>query len=395
MNYNLDSSFVRDQNRLLVLTALRERRHLTRAELAQVTNLSYPTVSTILKELEAEGLLTWGRERRRGSGRRPMGVEFVPHARLVAGLDLNTTTPRVVLADLDGNFTGEPVEGRPVQEASDLLPAAAEAVEAALDRQEVAPGQLLGVGVALRGTLDLENETVYFMEFEQPVKLAAGLRERLGVPVALDHNYNAALLAEHLYGSAQGCQLVFRVNVGTGISAGLLVHGEIYRGAFGNAGEFGHVAVDPDGPECRACGRRGCLELYASARAIARSARGAEVPDGEVDRVVAETGQRALAGEEAARGIFRRAAWALVVGLADAVNVLNPEMVIIDGSVVRVYPPLVDEVQQLLARTVWPPSRNHLRVGTSQLAGPVMLHGGVALILREVFRIPATRGEYR
>lgn len=393
MNYNLDSSFVRDQNRLLILTTLRERRHLTRAELAQVTNLSYPTVSTILKELEAEGLLTWGRESRRGSGRRPMGVEFVPHARLVAGLDLNATTPRVVLADLDGTFTGEPVEGRAVQEASDLLPAAEEAVKAALDRQEVAPGQLLGVGIALRGTLDLENETVYFMEFEQPVKLVAELRERLGVPVVLDHNYNAALLAEHLYGAANCCRLVFRVNVGTGISAGLLVNGEIYRGAFGNAGEFGHVSVDPTGPVCEACGRRGCLELYASARAIAQSIEGAAVPEDEVDRVVGEAAHRAAAGEEAAREVFTKAAWALAEGLTDAADVLNPEMIIVDGSVTRAYPHLVEEVRSRMARMVWPPNRRHLKVETSRLEGPVMLRGAVALILREVFRIPAERGD--
>lgn len=396
MSYNLDSSFVRDQNRLLVLSALRERRRMTRSDLARETNLSYPTVATILAQLQEEGFLRAAGPDRRTAGRRPMGVEFNPRARLVAGVDLNSPVPRAVLADLDGEPAGEVVTGRLVREAEELLPAAIEVVEKALARQGIGPQMLLGVGVALRGTLDLEHEAVHFMEFEQAVRLVPGLRERFGAPVLLDHNYNAALLAEHLYGAARGFELVYRVNVGTGISAGVLVHGEIYRGAFGNAGEFGHVGVDPQGPTCQGCGRRGCLELYASARAIARAA-GGEVPDEEVDRVVEELARRALEGEEAARRIFARAAWALAEGLADAVNVLNPEVVIVDGSVARAYPPLAEEVHRRLTETVWPPSRNHLRIETSQLDGPVpvMLRGAVALVLHEFFRMPAARSDYR
>ncbi|MGE5506936.1 MAG: ROK family transcriptional regulator [Chitinophagales bacterium] len=395
MSFNLDSSYVRDQNRLLVLATLRKQRRLTRVDLARETNLSYPTVATILRELEEDGFLRSRQADRRASGRRPMGVEFNPRARLVAGLDLNSSTPRAVLADLDGALVGDVAAGPTVREPDDLIPAALGTLEQLLERHSVRPGLLLGVGVALRGALDLENEAVHFMEFPAPVRLVPALRERFGVPVWLDHNYNSALLAEHLYGAARDCQLVYRVNVGTGISAGILVHGQIYRGAAGNAGEFGHVCVDPGGPECSACGRRGCLELYASARAIARRARAGQEPAGEeeTDRLVEETASRALQGDPEAQAIFSGAARALACGLADAVNVLNPEMVIIDGSVVRAYLPLVEEVQALLAKSVWPPSRDRLRVEASQLAGQVMLRGAVALVLQEVFRIPQVRSE--
>jgi predicted NBD/HSP70 family sugar kinase len=396
LSYNLDSSFVRDQNRLLVLAALRGRRQMTRSDLARKTNLSYPTVATILGQLQEEGFLRASQPDRRAAGRRPMGVEFNPRARLVAGVDLNTPVPRVVLTDLDGEPVGQVVTGRPVRRAEELVPSVTAGVAKALSGQGVEETMLLGVGVALRGTLDLEHEAAHFMEFEPAVRLVPALRERFQAPVILDHNYNAALLAEHLYGAARGCALVYRVNVGTGISAGVLVQGEIYRGAFGNAGEFGHVAVDPQGPVCQGCGRHGCLELYASARAIARKA-GGEVPDEGVDQAVEELARRALAGDEAARQVFDAAAWALAEGLADVVNVLNPEMVIVDGSVVRSYPPLAAEVHRRLIETVWPPSRSHLRIETSQLDGPVpvMLRGAVALILHEVFRIPAARSEYR
>lgn len=395
MSYNLDSSFVRDQNRLLVLATLRKERQLTRADLARQTNLSYPTVATILRELEEEGFLRSCQADRRASGRRPMGVEFNPRARLVAGLDLNSSTPRAVLADLDGSLVGEVIAGPAVHEPDDLVPAAALTLEQLFKVHGVRPKLLLGVGVALRGALDVTSEAVHFMEFPGLVRLVPALRERVGLPVWLDHNYNAALLAEHLYGAARDCQLVYRVNVGTGISAGLLVNGEVYRGAAGNAGEFGHVCVDPHGPVCSACGRHGCLELYASARAIARRAKPESelARDDETDRLVEETAGRALQGDPQAKAIFTEAAQALASGLTDAVNALNPEMVIIDGSVARAYPPLIEDLQTLLAQSVWPPSRDHLRVETSQLAGQVMLRGAVALVLQEVFRIPAVRSE--
>ncbi|MGE5623728.1 MAG: ROK family transcriptional regulator [Methanocella sp.] len=392
MSYNLDSSFVRDQNRLLVLATLRERRELTRADLARETNLSYPTVAAILRDLEAEGFLRTRKAERRASGRRPMGVEFNPRARLVAGLDLNTTVPRAVLVDLDGTLVGEALAGPAVRKADDLIPAALATLTGLLAQGGVGRDQLLGLGVALRGVLDLEREAASFMEFEPPVALVSALREELGLPVWLDHNYNAALLAEHAYGAAHGYGLVYRVNVGTGISAGLLVGGELYRGAAGNAGEFGHVCVDPAGPLCAACGRQGCLELYASARAIAQQVKPG-APDDEVDELVEAAAHRALQGDAGARAIFSRAAWALAAGLADAVNVLNPEMVIVDGSVVRAYPPLVGDVTELLSVAVWPPNRPRLRLETSQLGGEAMLRGAVALVLKEVFRMPAVRSE--
>lgn len=377
----------------MVLATLRERRELTRADLARETNLSYPTVAAILRDLEKEGFLRTRKAERRASGRRPMGVEFDPRARLVAGLDLNTTVPRAVLADLDGVPVGEALTGPTVRKADELIPAAVATLTGLLARGGAGRDQLLGLGVALRGILDLERETASFMEFEPPVGLVAALREEFGLPVWLDHNYNAALLAEHAYGAARGCRLVYRVNVGMGISAGLLVGGELYRGAAGNAGEFGHVCIDPGGPRCAACGRQGCLELYASARAIAHQVKPG-APDEEVDGLVEAAAHQALQGDEGARAIFSGAARALAAGLADAVNVLNPEMVIVDGSVVRAYPPLIGEVAGLLTATVWPPNRSRLRLETSQLGGEAMLRGAVALVLQEVFRMPAVRSEH-
>ena len=146
--------------------------------------------------------------------------------------------------------------------------------------------------------------------------LRTQLRERFGAPVLLDNDANAGALGEARFGAGRGHQHLFYVNVGTGIGAGVIADGRIYRGADGLAGEIGHVAVDRNGRQC-SCGKRGCLEAYASGRAIG----GPEVT------------QAASKGEASALEVLSDAARWLAIAIGGAVNVLNPSAVIVGGEV--------------------------------------------------------------
>ncbi|MER3456667.1 MAG: hypothetical protein C4304_07260 [candidate division GAL15 bacterium] len=199
------------------------------------------------------------------------------------------------------------------------------------------------VGVAVPGPLSVREGLV----LEPPnlrgwreVPLRRMLQERLGCPVLLENDANAAAVGEWWRGAGQGAQHLVYLTVSTGVGGGLVLDGRLYRGATDTAGELGHVVVDPQGPPC-SCGRRGHLEGLASGPAIARwaaeqiragcrSSLAGKEPLSARDVAVA-----AEEGDELAREAFRRAGTYLGLAVAGLVNLLNPEVVVVGGGVAQ------------------------------------------------------------
>ncbi len=226
------------------------------------------------------------------------------------------------------------------------------------------------------------------------VPLRALMAERLGLPVVVDNDGSAAVLAEHRAGAAQGCENAVFVAMGTGIGGGLVLGGRVYRGAHGYAGEFGHVVVDHDGADCPgACPGRGCLEALASGRAIGvageRAARTA--PDSALGRQLAESGvvlgqavtELAHDGDDAAREVLADVGRRLGAGLTGIVNALDPDVVVIGGGAVTAGDLLLDPAREVVAERALPPVARAARIVPARFgeeAGVV----GAALLAREL-----------
>jgi glucokinase len=207
-----------------------------------------------------------------------------------------------------------------------------------------APGPLAAVGVGVAGLVDLEGVLRFGPNLPDAIDFAVApvVRERWGVPVIVDNDANTALWAEYRAGCAVGATEAVLVTLGTGIGAGVVVDGRLQRGAAGFAGEPGHMVVDPSGPPCP-CGRRGCWERFASGSGLGRLARDA-AEAGQADRVVALAGgdaedvrgqhvtRAALEGDPDAIAVLRQFAWWVALGIANLVNVLDPELVVIGGG---------------------------------------------------------------
>ena len=181
------------------------------------------------------------------------------------------------------------------------------------------------------------------------------LAERLEVLVAVDNDATCAAWAEHERGAARGANHSITITLGTGIGAGITVKGEVLRGAHGFAGEPGHMVVDPHGPLCP-CGRRGCWERYGSGSGLGRLAREAveagrgarllELAEGDVDRVKGElVSQAATEGDPEAIEVVRRFAWWVALGIANLVNILDSERIVIGGGLVDAGDVLLDPVR--------------------------------------------------
>lgn len=386
---NIDSGFVRDVNTNLVLNVIRQKQVISRSVLARLTSLSYPTVSTIVKKLMKEGLVEEDQVGKFSGGRKPMLLKFNPQSRQVIGLDLSGSKAQAVLADLNGDFLSEVVIGGEINAKVNLVETAVEVIEELQRRTGFSMQTVIGIGASLRGSFDLPNKLFYYAENESaPVKLFDELEEHYHLPLVMDHISTVALLAEKMHGGAISAQNVAYINVSRGVSAGLMINGEIYRGGLGNAGEFGHVLIDPEGEVCTSCGRRGCLENIASLYGILKTAQrsGYPVREGlDCYQQIRALGEAAINGDELAQACFSGAIDGLAEGITDLVNILNLELVILGGKVIEAYPPFVEGVAEKVMGQCWPFSRQRLSIIPASSAEHRLLQGAVSMILEEVF----------
>ena len=186
------------------------------------------------------------------------------------------------------------------------------------------------------------------------------MHERLGLPVTLDNDANAAILAEHRFGAARGAQNAVMLTIGTGIGGGLLIGGEVYRGSSGAGAELGHVVIEADGPPCQGnCPNRGCVEALASGTAIAREgiAAAQAAPDSILGRAVAdgvtldgkEVTDAALAGDPTAVAVLEKVGRRLGVALSSFANVFEPDIIVIGGGAIRAGGLLLDPARDEMA----------------------------------------------
>ena len=203
---------------------------------------------------------------------------------------------------------------------------------------------LKAISLVVPGTVNVELGTVVKapnLPCLDGFPLAAALTDELGLPAILENDANAAAVGEMWQGAAQGCRTIICVTLGTGVGGGIILDGELWRGVDGAAAEIGHMCVDPFGGVACTCGSRGCLEVFASATAIVRMTREASprypesVLHASRDLTSESIFEAGLQGDELALEIFRRMGVYLGIGLANLINILNPEMIVIAGGVVN------------------------------------------------------------
>lgn len=261
-------------------------------------------------------------------------------------------------------------------------------------------GDLAGVGISFGGPVDFPSGrtvTCHHLPCWEGTPLRDLVAEKAGLPAVMDNDANAAALGEWAYGAARGCSHLLYLTVSTGIGGGLVLGGRLHRGANSMAGEIGHTLVAPNGPGCT-CGRHGCLEAVASGPAIARSVRAAlaagehsslaEVPPASV--TAREVAAAAQGGDALATRVMAQAGEYLGIAIANAVNLLNPEMVVIGGGVSRSGECLLGSARAAVARLAVPASVRALRIVPGALGDRDALLGAAALAFTEL--LPAGHG---
>lgn len=266
------------------------------------------------------------------------------------------------------------------------------AVEAVEEARAAAPGEVTAVGFGIPCMID-QRRGMATMAVNLPlvdVPFRDLMAEQLGLPVEVDNDANVAALAEHRGGAAQGAGDAVVLTIGTGIGGGLILGGEVYRGAVGTGAELGHITIDIDGPPCQGnCPNNGCLETLASGTALQREGRriAAEQPDSALGRALVEgreiTGalitELAHDGDAAAISALALIGRNLGVGIASYLNIFNPDVVVIGGGVIAAGDLLLEPARAEAARRALPPMRDHARIVPAHFGSEAGLVGAAAL----------------
>jgi len=266
-------------------------------------------------------------------------------ADLTVGVDIGGSKIAAAVVDADGLVRARADRTTP---ARTTAPVVVEETIADAVAELCAGHAVVAVGIGAAGFVDASGTRVMFAPHlswrDEP--LGERLQHRLGLPVVVDNDANAALWAEHRFGAARGADDVVLITLGTGIGGSILVAGHRYRGHGGMAGEFGHTRVVPDGRPCE-CGRTGCWEQYCSGKALARFAR-------EAGRDLAgpEITAAARAGDIVGQGAFAEIGRWLGVGLANIVAGLDPELIVVGGGVSAAGDLLLAPARRALAETL-------------------------------------------
>ena len=271
------------------------------------------------------------------------------------------------------------------------------AVREVRDAIEGASGTVDAVGFGIPCMIDQQRGTAV-MSIHLPIAdlpFRDLMAERLGLPVFVDNDANAAMLAEWRYGAAAGARDAALLTIGTGIGGGLVVGGALQRGSQGAGAELGHMVVKADGPPCQGnCPNRGCLEAMASGGALAREARriARERPESGLGRALA--GRREISGplvtelahdgDVAAIDALAIIGEWLGVGVCNLVNMLNPEVVVIGGGVIAAGDLLLEPVRAVVAERALSPAREHVRIVPARFGAESGMLGAAALALEGI-----------
>ncbi len=378
----LRKSALRQANERLVLNVIRQNPECSRVEITRITGLSPSSVTFIVKRLLRENLVREERvDTSPQAGRPPIILKLTPAARYALAVDLSPTGSRLAVAEWTGAIVSEtPLEWNPNPQKF------LEGVRDAMRFAAAPYGEdgILGIGISVAGTCDARSKSVTTAPNLgwRDVSLAPLFDTGIDAPVFIDNNANLSALAERWFRSTASRPLdnfVF-VTLSGGIGSGIIFGGQVLHGAFGRAGEFGHMTIVADGRQCL-CGNRGCWEEYASDRALIRlyeQRTGTRLTaKGVVDL--------ARSGDKAAAESLLETAHNLGLGFANLIMGLNPESIYIDTWAAAGWDLLKSPVWKVLRRSVPASWLEGVQVRASVHAEQASLLGAVALALSQYF----------
>jgi predicted NBD/HSP70 family sugar kinase len=380
------SHTIRNINRQIVLNYVREREPISRAEIARETALQRSTISTIVDELQAEGLVEEVGAGVSTGGRRPTLLRLRAVGAMAIGVDITPSLTTIATSDLAGRVL-EQEQFATVSDYQKMIAHVIDRVRALSRRNK---GIIEGIGVSVPGLVDPETGKVIYIPYFKwrDLDIAQMISTATGLGVMIDNDANAAALAELWFGRPEVMQTrdFIMILVAEGVGTGIVFDGQIYRGERGAAGEFGHMIVGERGPVACSCGNYDCWEAFASeGAAIARylsltKQRPNRFPGIDLRLLV----DSAFEGDGAARDALAETAHYLGIGISNLIVGLSPEAVVVAGAIARAWPLVAEALREPVEKSI----RRGLpsaRILPSTLGEQPTLMGALSLVLANKF----------
>lgn len=395
-----NSKYVKKLNRMAVINMIKEHEPVSRQQLAKVTGLTPPAITGIIRELLDMGIVKEvGLDKSRG-GRRPVKLRFNPDAGYVVGVEVTRFESFMGTCDLKNDPTDFRTVKIDMTEPKAGTKQLADAIKQVMNEKKYVQKTFLGVGIAFPGLLNVNDgsveRSINLGRHWNAFPLKKTLARELELPVFVEHNSNVSALAERWFGGGVGCKDLVYINLGEGISAGIIMNDRILQGAGGHAGEIGHMSMQEGGPLCN-CGNRGCFESICGIPALVKGAM-VELPmlsaDDALKKAWLDSGEISI--DDIIKSVSNKESysWELLkqmsvyVGKAAAnvINFYNPGIVLIGGKMAAAAEYFMEIIKETVNTHAFPEIALSTDIQISSLKEKSGVMGACALILRHLFK---------
>lgn len=375
-----NSAQVAVSNRQAVLDTIRRHEPIARPEIARLTGLTSATVANIVSDLIKQDIVHEAGLGKSAGGRKPKLIAIVKDSRLVIAVDLAGADKVAALVDVDGRIIrrGSVRLSKGGEVAVENVIAS---VSEVLNAPEARRSRIVGIGATTPGLVDRDTGTVLksvgLNWFNVPIRQI--LQNHFDYPVFVGKDTHVGLMAEEWYGAAKNVRNAIYVWIGPGIAIGIMLDGRLYTGTTGMAGEFGHTSIDQHGDQCK-CGSQGCIERLASfdtIKHLAGSAGLASDPFAILDA--------AEAGDPKAFGAVQQMGESLGIGVANLINIFNPDLIILGGQIRPCDRKLVDVVKRTAIARSLTEVGSAVTITVSEYGRDAGLVGASALVWQQEF----------
>ncbi len=397
------SSIVKKINTKNVLDIIRKHGPISRTEIAEITDLTPATITNITSELIDNKLIVEGESGDSSGGRRPIMLKMRSDYYRVIGIYIGSRKLSIITSDLLANIKHKreikyKKEENTVEDIKKILD---EEIISIIEKYKAKNKKIVSIGVGIHGIVDSEKGISIIAPNLgwKNVNIAQMIYDSYGIPVFIDNNTRTMALGENWFGSGKNASSFFCLNIEYGVGGSFFINDKPVNGISFGAGEIGHTTVDINGEMC-SCGNRGCLETVASVKALIKQAyekypsnKNSKIYAGKEIKSIKDISpedlyEAAKQGDELAVSLIRKMGENIGIGIANIINILNPELIIINGEIISTGEILLTPIIETVRKRGFSTSVNSTGIVLSKLGGVAYLKGAVVLATQHIFDNP-------
>lgn len=374
-------------NKSTVLNKIRQSGPISRAEIAKVTGITPPTVSSIVKELMDEKLVVESILGESQGGRKPTMLLLNRNDHYVIGVDAGSDSIKACVSDLVGTILVRSELPLQVHTTIDsFLAVLIQAIKLVIKEMGVEGSKIFGIGIAMHGVVDVAAGISLYSANSglRNVHIKEVLENTFDLQVIVENNSRAMALGEYWFGDYGLLKSFAVVNIGRGVGSGIIEEGKLRYGAQEIAGEIGHMTISLDGEKC-SCGNQGCFETFVTGDAIVRRAK-KQIPDAPDDLTGEKVYAFALKGHTAYQKVLEEIGVLIGIGIVNLIHAVNPEKIVLGGGVMKSHdflmPSILATIQQ---RALTEKARKNTLITLSRVGDDATVLGAAALLLTKLF----------